>query len=236
MGTFGEIFDTFQSRVRSPIFGSIAVAFVIFNWQPLFYLVFENAGATDKFNFFEANTTVKSKYVWPIIAGLIFATSAPWIAFASSWIASKPTLLLRAHQLRQRNETKTLELSLKIQREKQFAEGAAELTKKALERSEKTEEIEDPQTKEDLQKQIEGLRELTLSIGAGEGEIPPRNTPRELEAYYRSEIGRLTTKLNSVIDRFNEKGAKGDIGIIKSLSDSITELYIKLAEHLEKNN
>ncbi len=93
-----EAYDAYSERIRSPFVGSILFSFVAFNWKPLWFLVFEEASARRKFEFFEGATSVCSLYVWPIVIGIAVALALPWIKFAGAWLASMPTRKLKSHQ------------------------------------------------------------------------------------------------------------------------------------------
>lgn len=95
---FKEIFDAASSRVRSPFFGSIALVFVISNWQPLFYLVFADKPVRARFLYFDANTFVGTLFWIPIGGGILLAVLAPWLRLIGAWLASVPTRILHNFQ------------------------------------------------------------------------------------------------------------------------------------------
>jgi hypothetical protein len=49
--------EAWFQRIRSPIIGSIGLAFAAYNWKPLSYLIFADEPAIAKFQFFDANTS-----------------------------------------------------------------------------------------------------------------------------------------------------------------------------------
>lgn len=90
-----ELVEAFSARIKSPIIGSIVLAFIAINWKPLFFLLFSGESAEDKFLFLSCNTTGYSLYLYPVIAGLVFAFCLPWINF---WGAKAIELPVSKHR------------------------------------------------------------------------------------------------------------------------------------------
>ena len=157
MDSIKEIFDALNSRIRSPIFGSIALAFAAINWKALYFLIFANTTATARLEYFESNTSFWTAIFWPICAGLIFALASPWIALFSTWAAEIPTTRRKIRHARSAEtllrEKYTLEqarLALREQQEDARIEAAI--------RDEKIKKISDPDIRGDLQREIEKFR------------------------------------------------------------------------------
>ena len=93
-----EIVGTFNERLRSPILGSILLAFFIVNWRPLFFLFFSDNSIPQKFVYFDANTSELSLYLLPLLIGSIIAILSPWLKHLGALIAKKPTHLLKSLQ------------------------------------------------------------------------------------------------------------------------------------------
>lgn len=94
-----ELVEAFSARIRSPIIGSIALAFVIVNWKPLFFLLFSGEPAVAKFAFYDAKKTGYSPYIYPMIVGLVFALFLPWINFWGAKAVEAPITKHRNLQL-----------------------------------------------------------------------------------------------------------------------------------------
>lgn len=157
MDSLREIFDAMNSRIRSPIFGSIAVMFIIFNWKPLFYLAFAHKPAEEKFQFFDANVTLISGLVAPIALGVLFAIASPWIALFSAWLAEAPTTRRKLRQTKSTDKILTEKLRLDQTRNQLLASEERALID-AAKRDEEVKEIEDPEIRDELKREIEQLR------------------------------------------------------------------------------
>lgn len=102
--------EAWLQRIRSPIIGSIALAFIACNWKPIWYLLFADQPVITKFVFFDMKTSVWSLYVWPIAIGLVIALASPWIKLVGSWIAVNPTRKLRTLQSSEASKHRMLRL------------------------------------------------------------------------------------------------------------------------------
>jgi len=103
--------EAWLARIRSPILGSIGLAFVAFNWRPLWYLVFAEQPVSIKFRFFEMNTSTVSLYVAPILFGLFFAVLTPWIKLVGAQVAISPVKALRKMEFDQSHDQKIYRLN-----------------------------------------------------------------------------------------------------------------------------
>jgi len=94
-----ELVEAFSARIKSPIIGSIALAFVAINWQPVFFLFFSGEHAKDKFAYFTENTTGFLPYLLPVIVVLAFALLVPWINLLGAKAIELPVTKHRNMQL-----------------------------------------------------------------------------------------------------------------------------------------
>lgn len=72
---FQEMFQTINSRLRSPTIGSVILAFVGFNWRALMYLFFASTDVQSRIIFFDNNT-----YWWSLLAPIPVGFAAAWLA------------------------------------------------------------------------------------------------------------------------------------------------------------
>ena len=93
--------EAWLQRVRSPILGSVAISFLVFNWKPVWYLVFADQTVMDKFAFFDRVTDAQTLIYKPVIAGLVLAFATPWLTLIGAWVATLPVRLLRQHNFDQ---------------------------------------------------------------------------------------------------------------------------------------
>lgn len=92
---FKELVSAANSRVRSPVLGSIAVVFIALNWKELFYVFFAKTSAQVRLSYFDVNTDEWSLFYWPLIMGIGLAISYPWINLVSSQLAKLPVRALK---------------------------------------------------------------------------------------------------------------------------------------------
>jgi len=212
-----EILDALNARIRSPIFGSIAIMFAVINWKPLFYLLFAEKAVAEKFTFFDANTCAWSIFVFPIVLGIIFAFAAPWIAYLSSRIAEAPTTMRKLLQTNAADKILTEKLTLEQKRNVLVAESAAMLTEAAAKRDEDAQKIDDPKIREDLQKQIDDLRKVAVT----------HTTPDENTA---SEIKQLESFLKMYRDERELAQKNNDQAKMEALDSLISQALEKIAK------
>lgn len=101
--------------MRSPILGSIVLAFFIINWKPIWYLIFAEQSVAVKFLYFDLNTNYISLYILPITIGVGLGAASPWIRLFGAWLAIKPLRSWQRLQFDQRHDQKLYQL----QREKE---------------------------------------------------------------------------------------------------------------------
>ena len=164
MESLKEIFDAMNSRVRSPIFGSIAIAFLVINWKPIYYLLFANESVEIRFEFFDANTTLLTTVFWPPVIGIAFAVASSWIAFFSAWIAETPTTKRKLLQTKSADRVLTEKLRLEQTRKKFLAAEEKALIEEAK-RDEEVQEIKDPTAREQLEERLDQMRRNMLENG-----------------------------------------------------------------------
>jgi len=162
-----EIYDAASSRIKSPILGSVAVAFVLFNWKPLYFLFFSGQQALEKFDYFEAHTNHSSLYYYPISVGIGLALVAPFISYFGSWCASRPLLWKRL--LEDTNAHRVLEQKNQLALERKNAEALFEQTLiDRAKRDEEVKQIDDLETRKVLKKRIESVRSSLLGYEGDE--------------------------------------------------------------------
>lgn len=94
---FKHLTDAAAERIRSPFLGSIAISFVGFNWQALFYLFFAEKPVRKRILYFNTNTDYNSLLWFPVTLGVLVAVFIPWMAWGGAMIARVPKA--RLHDL-----------------------------------------------------------------------------------------------------------------------------------------
>lgn len=155
-----ELVEAFSARIKSPIIGSIALAFIAINWRAVFFLFFSGEPASDKFAYFTENTTGLSLYLYPVIVGLAFALLVPWVNFLGAKAIESPVTNHRnmqldaAHTLAERKTRHAIDMETV----------SAEHRKALLESAKVDQEIKEADIDEDVRADLED--KLVESKGA----------------------------------------------------------------------
>lgn len=95
-----EIYDSMTSRLKSHVFGSIAIAFVLWNWKVIYVLCFSEMPILDRIEFFDCNTSPWSLYVFPALTGVIWGLLAPSINAGAHWAVARPLNYMKSNDLK----------------------------------------------------------------------------------------------------------------------------------------
>lgn len=153
-----EILDAVSSRLKSPYFGYSLLAFAALNWRGIFLLTATAGTPETRLAAFDAETSVATLIMLPLIVGAIVAASTPWIRFAFSFISRRPFELIDNVHLESEHKKTIRKTELERSRTAFFADKENELIERAK-RDEQVQGIEDDQLKERLMSQLESLRE-----------------------------------------------------------------------------
>ena len=109
---FAQSLQAFQERMRTPWIGSILIAFLLWNWQPLLFLFASDTALPARFAYFEIHTDWRSLFAGPVIAGFLFAAAKPWISLGMDWLGAWAIhrSRLRADRLAEDRSFKRLDL------------------------------------------------------------------------------------------------------------------------------
>lgn len=121
---FEQWVEAWSERIRSPVMGSLAIAFIVSNWKPLFFLLFAEAPVWLRIQYFEHHTDANSLVWYPLVAGAIAAFLIPWITLGGAWVARLPKFLL--HRLQQDEGTRREIEGFRISAERESAKAEFE--------------------------------------------------------------------------------------------------------------
>lgn len=150
-----EFLDEGRARIKSNVFASVVFAFVVLNWQPLFFVAFEKADSVSKFEYFDENTTSWELYLLPLIIGFALALGLPFINNFAHKVVSGAISATRmrddehAHQrLKKKNEWE----EERVRGRKLYAE---KLISEAQIDQEIDDKIQDPEKRDEIRAKIE---------------------------------------------------------------------------------
>lgn len=167
-----ELFETIDSKIKSPILGSVLFAFVLLNWKALFFLVFAKVTVLEKFIFFDENTTPITLIVVPLLVGILISFLNPWVKLIALNLTKKPIQNFRITQMHLANERLIEKQKLEKARNDLLASKENTLIE-AAKRTEEIGKIENTQIREELSKSIEDLR-AEINMG---GLLPVQDNP-----------------------------------------------------------
>ena len=156
---FAQSLQAFQERMRTPWIGSILIAFLLWNWQPLLFLVASDTALLTRFTYFEIHTGWCSLFFGPVIAGFLFAAAKPWISLGMDWLGAWAIhrSRLRADRLAEDRSFKRLDLQAASLKKK--AEIENEIVDHAIERKTKNEGARlNEDEKEQVQQDLDALQ------------------------------------------------------------------------------
>ena len=165
-----EAYEAWSQRVKTPLVGSMIIAFFAWNWKPIWYLFASDESAAIRLRFFELNTDAQSLFVGPAIAGTTLALVIPWLAFGGAFFTFTPVAHLKKLQQKMitdqrvfRDEEAGREAEAKERLRDQRAESALRISQQAK------------------QAEAMGDEELAASIKADDIDIfDPETTARNL--------------------------------------------------------
>lgn len=152
-----EIIEAFAARIKSPVFGYFVLSWIVFNWRPLFYLIFSKTTVGERLGHFDQLTNNHSLVLFPLIVASIIAVIYPWINYGFLFLCKKPADL--RNYLQAESEHKLLIKKKRLEEARSLLLATRE--KDLIDRAKRDEEIQtisDKDTKEKLQKEIDDLR------------------------------------------------------------------------------
>ena len=152
-----EVLEAFTNRLKSPVFGYFILALIALNWKVIFYLFASDTSVTDRFNYFDINTNTQSLLVKPVIISIIGAILYPWINLLFIWIIKMPIEYRQIIHISSKNKILIKEQEFEEVRAKLLATKEKELISRAK-RDKEIKSFQDDDLRDELQKQIEDLR------------------------------------------------------------------------------
>ena len=150
---FKQFFDAWSDRIRSPFFGSIAIAFIAVNWKVLFYVFFADRPVRARILYFEANADFESLVALPLTIGVSAAIFLPWASFIGAFLARWPKSLLHNIQFTEATRRRIAEYEKRAEEEVAIASFEAAKESRKINAAKRLEEANSVSSdlKEDLE-------------------------------------------------------------------------------------
>ncbi len=227
MTTFNDLLESFGNRVKSPIFGSVSLAFIACNWKPLYYLFFsKDILAESKFIYFDDHTNWLTLFVVPILTGTALAIGLPYINYLAAKAIRKPLQdqrLLEIQSASERLIEKSRLANIRLLADEQFDKHKMDDRRRREEdlieqakRDQDALKIENEEIRQKLQEALMLSRETESNTLFNEKMIP--------EALYPFEIVQAVDNINRDPDR----QSKGNKQRVQKVHNYLSELLENL--------
>lgn len=209
-----DMMDSAKDRVKTPITGAFMITFILYNWRPIFFLMFSEASIEDKIVVINYEYCSIWKVINPLLIALIYTIGIPYLMFYLEKFTKKAVAGRKSHKGGLKLLDKELEYDLLLQEHKN-----------AQAKSGNMEAAEINKEREDLKKQISDL------LGQLEETRASHNIIVE---NYKSEI----ENKNKLLERYTPK-VSDDLQVeIKSLNLNLTAeekaAFINVYQDLDK--
>lgn len=89
-----ELFNSFlqssKERIKNPIIGAFLISFIVFNWKPIFIVLFASQSIQEKINQVEESYSTYFSNLWlPLIFALFYVLGLPYIMLLFDKISKK---------------------------------------------------------------------------------------------------------------------------------------------------
>lgn len=152
-----DVIDEIDSRIKSPLFGYFLFSLIAINWKEFFFLFFAKSTAIERIKFFGDGTDVMSLLLYPFLLAAIYSVLYPWLQYIFLRLATKPTELKNSLQADSEHKLLIRKQELEEIRSEMLSNVEKELIARAK-RDEELKTIEDQDTREKLQSEIDKLR------------------------------------------------------------------------------
>lgn len=82
------LFETSSERIKNPFIGSYITAFLVYNWRPVFLLLFSEATIEDKIVVINHEYCPKGAILWPLGIAIFYILILPYINLLFDYILS----------------------------------------------------------------------------------------------------------------------------------------------------
>jgi len=83
-----SLFETSSERIKNPFIGSYITAFLVYNWRPIFLLIFSDAKIEDKIVVINYEYCPKEAILWPLAIALFYILILPYINLLFDYMLS----------------------------------------------------------------------------------------------------------------------------------------------------
>ena len=158
-----DLIEALKARISSPVLGWFSLAVLALNWKAFFFLVVQDSNVLGRIQYFEANTSVDTLTLWPLLLAVTFAALYPWLIFLLGWLTTKPIELKEKLVAESEHKLILEKKRLESARAALFADLEVELIERAK-RDQKVEELDNEELKSKLKADLDKLRAESDSL------------------------------------------------------------------------
>lgn len=200
-----ELVEAITARVKSPIYGYLAISWIFINWKQLLVLLFDATSIQVRIDAFEKQTTATSLVVLPLVIGVTVAVLSPWFSYLFLKLARRPTDLHNALQAEAEHNLLLKRKQLEEARATLLAARERELIARAK-RDQEVGALDDENSRVELQKQLDQLRAQVDKQSKGFSSSTVTGQPNVSDRKERHETARQLAEL--LRHQGNEKEAE----------------------------
>lgn len=109
-----SIFKTTEERIKNPFIGAFFSSWIIFNWKPVFLMIFSSKNIEEKIKFIDENfTSTSNLLIFPLITAVFYVLILPYLSLLFD--------ILLKYSLLKRNDILLNKQKQNIENQKQLA-------------------------------------------------------------------------------------------------------------------
>lgn len=227
MDKLGDLLEALENRLRSRVVGSILIAFLFLNWKSIYFVIFGDVPAVEKFSFVDAHSSSLRTIILPLALGVIASIVLPWVNYLSIKLAAFPEILQR----KVRNDSLHQDLIDKLEYETKLEEVKARRRSAVIESAQAgqaAKSIADPEVRDRVEAEFKGIEDITEIPDAI---IDEDNVDEDLiDGLTLEQIQSEAFRLGVEINELRELIAEGESQLIALMAEekSEEERYIRL--------
>ena len=97
-----DIIESSRDRVKTPITGSFILAFVIYNWRPILYLIFSDVTIEDKIDHINKTYCDIWALIGPLGIAIVYVAIVPYIMMGLEYCTKKAVEGRKTHKSTQK--------------------------------------------------------------------------------------------------------------------------------------
>lgn len=203
---FKTIFSTANHRIKNPLLGSFIFSWIIFNWKPIFYLLFAKDKMFYKISLIESIYENPENAIYrPLALSLFYVVIFPYVNLGLNWITQSADRTKRERQqsLDMERLKSLQELALEEKNLEDIRSGNKDISQLNIEKNRLTEELDR------LQNSIQEKDKIISEYNARENDLTIKYQ-KLLKDSSEERVKNLGENLNSWLERYTKFFTQGN--------------------------